>query len=110
MKLLSPLIRFGADAEELFKNEKGSEHQYKVMLAIAQVVSRSLSLHQILNASLEMICEQLNIDAGAVWLLDEDGMKLQLFSHFHVPQRVLEELEEEIDVRSDPIWQQINVC
>jgi PAS domain S-box-containing protein len=106
MRLFSSLMRLGANVIEkiLLTNREKSRHRYEIMLAIAQAMSRSLSLHQILSASLTVICERLDVDAGAVWLLEEDGITLRLFYHLHAPQQIIEELGEAMDVRSDPVW------
>lgn len=59
---------------------------------IAATVSRSLDLEVILRDSLAKVLEVLELQAGAVFLADEQKAKLNLMVHQGFPQDVVEEM------------------
>ena len=61
--------------------------------AVAEVVSRSLDLDEILNDALSKVLEVLHIDAGGIYLLEPSGETLTLNAHSGLSPDFAEELE-----------------
>lgn len=59
---------------------------------IADVVSRSLDLNEILNDALIRVLEVLNLDAGGIYLLEQDGGMLSLAAHSGISDDFAEEI------------------
>lgn len=61
--------------------------------AIAEVVSRSLDLDEILNNALDKTLQTLSIEAGGVYLLDEDTQLLNIVAQRGFPPPLVEEID-----------------
>jgi PAS domain S-box-containing protein len=109
VQLLHLFARFAANAIEtarLMTNLEASNRRYRVLFEVARSVSQSLSLRQLLDAALKTVCEEMGVNAGMVWLLDEAGRKLRLFTQYRAPQSIAEVLKV-VDAPSDPIWRMV---
>ena len=62
----------------------------KTINAITTVLTRSLELEQILNDVLDRILDVMNVEAGAVYLLDKEEQGLTLVAHRNLPAEVIE--------------------
>ncbi len=60
----------------------------KTIRAINTALTQSLELEQILNDVLDRILEAMNVEAGAVYLLDEEEQGLTLVAHRHLPTEI----------------------
>lgn len=64
--------------------------QLKTINAVTSVLTQSLELEQVLNDVLDRILEVMNVEAGAVYLLDEEEQGLTLIAHCHLPAEITE--------------------
>ena len=62
----------------------------KTINAVTSVLTQSLELEQILNDVLDRILEVMNVEAGAVYLVDEEEQGLTLIAHCHLPAEITE--------------------
>ncbi len=62
----------------------------KTIRAINTALTQSLELERILNDVLDRILEVMNVEAGAVYLLDEEEQGLTLIAHRHLPAEITE--------------------
>jgi len=62
----------------------------KTLNAITTALTRSLELEQILNDVLDRILDVMNVEAGAVYLLDKEEQGLTLVAHRNLPAEVIE--------------------
>ena len=62
----------------------------KALNAVTSVLIQSLELEQILNDVLDRILEVMNLEAGAVYLLDEEGQGFSLIAHCCLPAEITE--------------------
>jgi K+-sensing histidine kinase KdpD len=65
------------------------------LLGISQVVSQSLDLQQIIDSALEKLAQSTGIEAGFVYLCEND--RLVLMGHYGFSPRVAKEIDKEID-------------
>jgi len=80
------------------------QRETDVLYAVARAVSQSLSQEQLLSAALRTLCDQMNVDAGGAWMLEDDGITLRLVADCQIPSAVAQALRV-VDGRTDPIWQ-----
>lgn len=62
----------------------------KTINAITTVLTQSLELEQILNDVLDRILDAMNVESGAVYLLDKEEQGLTLVAHRNLPAEVIE--------------------
>jgi len=62
----------------------------KTINAITTVLTQSLELEQILNDVLDRILNVMNVETGAVYLLDKEEQGLTLVAHRNLPAEVIE--------------------
>jgi len=62
----------------------------KTLNAVTSVLTQPVELEQILNDVLDRILEVMNVEAGAVYLLDEEAQGLTLIAHCHLPAEITE--------------------
>jgi len=67
--------------------------QLSALNAIAATVAESLELETILNAALDRVLEVMNLDAGAVYLSDEYGQELKLYTYRGLSAGFVQEVE-----------------
>ncbi len=60
---------------------KDYTRELSILYAISRVATQSLQLDDILNSSLDKVLEVLEIEAGAILLLDPDGQSRTIRSH-----------------------------
>ncbi len=62
----------------------------KTINAINTALTQSLELKQILSDVLDRVLGAMGVEAGAVYLLDEEEQGLTLFAHRHLPDEITE--------------------
>ncbi len=60
---------------------------------IATTIGQSIGLDQILNATLDNALKVMDMDAGWVQLLDDDGQQLSLAAHRGIPEAAVEKIK-----------------
>jgi len=71
------------------------------LLSISQAVSQSLDLQQIVDSALERVAQSTGIEAGFVYLYENDRLLLKGYHGFS--PRIAEEIDKEIDKNHDTI-------
>jgi len=61
----------------------------KTINAVTSALTQSLELEQILNDVLDRILEAMNVEAGAIYLLDEEEQGLALSAHRNLPPELI---------------------
>jgi len=69
---------------------KRAASRLETISAVTTVLTRSLELEQILNDVLDRILEMMDVEAGAVYLLDEEEQGLTLIAHRNLPAEMTE--------------------
>ena len=84
--------RLVLENRELMEKLARHDRETSILLDVSQAVSQSLSLEQIINSALEKVSESLGVDAGYVYLLENERLVLRGCCGFS-PQ-IIKELEE----------------
>lgn len=76
--------------------------EMSVLLAVSQSVSKSLELQQILDSALEKVAETMKVEAGFLYLLEND--RLEMKGCYGFPEEVARKMKE-IGLGKDLLWE-----
>ena len=90
--LLQMFASIGSQIGQLIEREH-KDQLLAVHYAVTKVLSESTSLSQATPHILEVICESLDWELGAIWHVDDSGRALRCVEIWHAPSTHLEEFE-----------------
>ena len=64
-----------------------SNSELALLSAMAQMITHSQDLNVLLHDALDRVIEDMHLDGGAIYLLDQSNQKLQLQAHRKLPER-----------------------
>ena len=86
--------RLVLENRHLMEELEQHNHITNTLLEVSRAVSQSLDLQQIIDSALEKVAKSANIEAGFVYLHEND--RLVLRGHHGFPQKIAEGIEKEV--------------
>ena len=75
-----------AELEEDISRRKRMEQRSDVQYAVAMLLSTSMTLHEANSKILQIVCETLGWDLGAIWTVNQISDQLNCAELWHVPE------------------------
>ena len=97
MASLSYMVGMAIANARLFEGQKRRTDQVTALQQVGQAVSRSLDLEAVSSMAVEATIGVLNLDAGAIYHIDEVSQKLFLLAHWGLPAAMVTWIREVID-------------